>query len=59
MSDSDLEGNQLVSRTDLPAYERPVVKPLGNARDILAGGFGSIADAPPDEIDPNRSGVGG
>jgi hypothetical protein len=29
------------------AYEAPTVKLIGNARDLLAGAAGTVADAPP------------
>lgn len=35
---------------DCKPYESPVVTPLGNARDLLAGADGSIVDA--DSADP-------
>jgi hypothetical protein len=30
---------------DRPGYEPPTVTPIGNARDLLAGSAGSVADA--------------
>jgi hypothetical protein len=32
----------------IAAYEPPTLTPLGNARELLAGATGSIADATPD-----------
>ena len=32
----------------VPAYEPPALTVIGNARVLLAGNFGSVADADPD-----------
>lgn len=54
MSESDVENTWVKSTTTGPIrYERPVLTPIGNARDILAGGFGSVDDAP--DIEPTRT----
>lgn len=35
-------------------YEAPILKPIGNVRDLLAGGQGSGVDAPPDPELPGQ-----
>jgi hypothetical protein len=38
--------------TTYEKYEPPVLTPLGNARDLLAGSTGPYADATPDPENP-------
>lgn len=41
------------------SYEPPKLTRLGNARDLLAGALGSIADAPPfTPFNPSQAGPG-
>lgn len=35
-------------------YEAPLLTPIGNARDLLAGADGSITDGFPTEANPNQ-----
>ena len=51
MSDEPVDSRRSVERPD--AYEPPKVTPLGNVRELLAGGSGTQDDIPPDP-DSNR-----